>query len=864
MAALTHDAALDGLTDEALISRVGGKGLGLCRLRRLKLPVPPFFVLEAREYRKSGRFPAKLEAPLLAALEKLGPGPYAVRSSAVAEDGAKLSFAGQLESVLGPETPEDVQRAISTCWRSGNSERVQAYCAQSGVEPSPVAVVVQRLVRPISAGVLFTATPEDPDRALISAAWGLGEGVVQGSVPCDTFRVSAAGEIEAELDDKDTRIELVQGQLESTEVPLDQRDIACLSESVIRKLARLGAELEGELGRPQDIEFAVSDEGVHILQVRPVTATIPRGRKLLWDNSNIVESYNGVTTPMTYSFAKRAYTIIYQLFCRVMGVDAATLRENEPMFHRMIGLVQGRIFYNLNAWYGILTLLPGYKLNRSFMEQMMGVSEVAADEDAEAEAAGWQRALIHGPRVAWLSLTLVWRLATLDRSVRQFEQTFAEAYATHRDKDLDSLGAFELMDIYSDLETRLLWAWTPPIVNDFFVMIFYGMLRKQCQQLTGDEDTRLHNELLAGEGGLESTAPTIEALHMAARMRKDEGLVELFTGPASDAEVYEQAMQHEGFARRFARYIRLYGDRCVDELKLETASLRQDPSFLVSTLRNYLRGRPVDPNRFGEEERALRVRAEQQAFGLVSGARGVLFKWILDKTRLRVKTRENLRFSRTRIFGLVRDIIRAWGLRLVEAGKLDAREDVFYLTIDEVQGWIRGTTVSTDLRGLVELRRAEFEGFQAGARPDERFYTRGPVHFANSFKGKVLPSLSADGQLQGTPCCPGVAEGPVRVLDDPRQGATLAGEILVAERTDPGWVPLYPCISGLIIERGSLLSHSAVVAREMGIPTIVGLRGLTERLNDGDRVRMDGGSGLVELLDEEPSPDEVTEDLAEE
>ncbi len=862
MAALTHDVQLDGLREGDLVERIGGKGVGLVRLRRLSLPVPAFFVLEAREWRKSGRFPDKLQAPLLAALERLGPGPYAVRSSAVAEDGARLSFAGQLESVLGPETPEDVERAISTCWRSGTSERVLAYSAQHGIEPSAVAVVIQRLVQPDAAGVLFTATPEDPDRALISAAWGLGEGVVQGSVPCDSFRVSAAGEIEAELDDKDVAIQLVEGQLERVEVPLDQRAVACLSESVVRKLARIGRDLEQELGHPQDIEFAVLDQAITVLQVRPVTATIARGRKLLWDNSNIVESYNGVTTPMTYSFASRAYTIIYQLFCRVMGVDAATLRENEPMFHRMIGLVQGRVYYNLNAWYGILTLLPGYKLNRAFMEQMMGVAEVAQDADAEAEAAAWQKALIHGPRVAWLSLTLAWRLATLDRSVRQFEATFAQAYQLHRDKDLDKLSPFELLDIYSDLETRLLWAWTPPIVNDFFVMIFYGMLRKQCQQLTGDEDTRLHNELLAGEGGLESTAPTIEALHMASRMRKDPELVELFTGPASDAEVLDEALRHEGFARRFRRYLRLYGDRCVDELKLETASLRQDPSFLISTLRNYLRGRPVDPNRFGEEERALRGRAEQQAFALVSGPKALLFQWILDKTRLRVKTRENLRFARTRIFGLVRDIIRAWGLRLVEAGKLEAREDVFYLTVEEVQGWIRGTTVTTDLRGLVELRRAEFDAFRAGARPDERFYTRGPVHLANTFKGKVHPSLSAEGQLMGTPCCPGVAEGPVRVLDDPRQGATLAGEILVAERTDPGWVPLYPCISGLIIERGSLLSHSAVVAREMGIPTIVGLRGLTARLNDGDRVRMDGGSGLVELLDE--LSDEATEDLAEE
>lgn len=172
--------------DADLRERVGGKAVGLVRMRELELPVPPFAVIDAGEWRKSGRFPAKARASLEAALGALN-FPLAVRSSAVAEDGAKHSFAGQLESVLEVQDVEAVIAAVAVCWKSGNTERVKAYCAHAGIEPGPVAVVLQELVQADSAGVMFTADPDgDPDDVLVSAAFGLGEGVVQGTADCDT------------------------------------------------------------------------------------------------------------------------------------------------------------------------------------------------------------------------------------------------------------------------------------------------------------------------------------------------------------------------------------------------------------------------------------------------------------------------------------------------------------------------------------------------------------------------------------------------------------------------------------------------------------------------------------------------------
>ncbi len=825
--------------------RVGGKAAGLGLLVRNELPVPPFFVIPA------GLKLARED--LKTALEALGPGPYAVRSSALAEDGAQHSFAGQLDSFLGVKAITKVEAAIAACRASGEGERVRAYCATRGIEPGPVAVVVQRMIRGEASGVMFTKDPDQPDHTLISAAWGLGEGVVQGSADCDAFRVGPSGAIEAEITDKQQHVKLVGDQPAERPVPRAKQDQPALSDAQVRQLVAWGRRLEQLAGGPQDVEFTTEGEQIWLVQTRPITTPVPWGRKLLWDNSNIVESYSGVTTPLTYSFARGAYNTVYRLFCGVMGVSRATIQDNDAIFERLIGLIQGRVYYNLNAWFRILTLLPAYQYNRVAMQQMMGVSEVAADEDAEAPASIWQRNLVHKPRMAWLMVTLLWRLVWLRRDTARFRREFEEAVGAHRKRELETLPPEQLKAIYGDLQRRLLMRWTPPLVNDFFCMIFHSALRKQCAQLLceGDEarGAAMANALLAGQGELESTAPTRALLERAARLRAAPWAVELFDSGASDREVLEGSLRDPTFGRWLDAWMERYGDRCIDELKLETTPLREQPEFVIASLRNYLRGEPLDPSQFGAGERRRRQMAEQQARAQLSGWRRALFLGILTRARETVATREDLRFLRTRIFGLVRDIFRAIGGHMATSGAIADPSDIFYLQIDEIFGWIDGITPCTAWSGLVALRRAEFDAYRQLPGPPERFHTWGPVHRHNRFAGKrSTAELDDDGMLRGTPCYPGVVEGDVVVLQDPGAGARLDGDILVTPRTDPGWVPLFPSISGLLVERGSPLSHSAVVAREMGIPTVVGLRGLTALIHDGQRVRMDGGAGTVKPL----------------
>ena len=502
----------------------------------------------------------------VSAYENTGWGQVAVRSSAKGEDGTEHSFAGMYETVLGVEDGDALLAAIQTCRESAHSPRIAAYRETHGLKVHPVAVVVQEMVEGTSSGVLFSRDPSDPDHALISAAWGLGEGVVQGNVPTDTFLVDQTGEVTSIVATKDRCMAIVGGHPQEVPIDSQQQNEPCLSLAQIRELVALGRRLEQEMNGPQDIEWTVRDRQVVVLQTRPITRPIPSGRRLLWDNSNIIESYFGPTSPLTYSFAAHAYTIVYQLFCKVMGVDEATLQANSDIFPRMIGLIRGRIYYNLNAWYRVVSLLPGYRWNRAFMEQMMGVSEVASDVDVGNPGSKWSDL----PRMMRLTMRLGWRIWRLDRDVAAFHRHFEKTVTPYQTPGvIASMGPHELLDAYHELERKLLWAWHVPIVNDFFVMIGFGLLKKNCERYFPGHP-ELHNQLLAGEGDLDSAKPTIELMSLAQDIRRKPELLDLIQRESADT-VWGQLHRWPDLHQRLQRWIVQWGDRSSDELKLNSS-----------------------------------------------------------------------------------------------------------------------------------------------------------------------------------------------------------------------------------------------------------------------------------------------------
>ena len=844
---------------------VGGKARALAESARAGLAVPPWFVLSpdafwsslgAEERRQleacasdeevaalvgSVQPSAEVRAALDGAFEALARdrGHVAVRSSASDEDGAAHSFAGQLDSVLHVDRNR-LADAVATVWRSGFSRRILRYRRQHGlVLPPPApAVLVQRMIEARCAGVAFSADPVSGRRgvAVVSAVPGLGTALVSGESDADTYHVDRVGSI------------IARHTIQAAPVLVDGE---------VRAVTALARQAARHFGRAQDIEWAYDGDALYLLQSRPITSLVllpdPDAELRLWDNSNIVESYSGITTPLTFSFASEIYEHVYRQFCRVMHVPERAVAASDEAFGNMLGLVRGRLYYNLLNWYRVLALLPGFAMNRRFMEQMMGVREGLPDSLVrEIEARGTGARLVDGAYFVRTLAGLVGQHFTLDRRVAAFTARLDAALAPPvpplPDRRPDELAAH-----YRELRQKLLLSWDAPLVNDFFAMIFYGQLRTLCARWCGDTEGTLQNDLVSGQGGLVSAEPVVRLKRLAALASRDPALVALLTsGSASDVAAASAA--HPEFAAEYRAYLDRFGERSANELKLETATLLDDPLPLLRTVGTLARqaigaaASPTTPEWTGE---ALRDRARSRLRESLRGhpVRRVLFNWVLKHARRRVRDRENLRLERTRLFGRVRRIFLEIGRRLHELAVLQTPRDIFYLEVEEVLSFLDGRSTTVSLAELVALRQREFLGYEQLPVPDDRFETRGPVYLGHTFR-RASPAPTGRGEMrQGLGCCPGVIRGPVRVVTDPNYVDLEGRAVLVAEHTDPGWIMVFPSALGVLVERGSMLSHAAIVARELGIPAVVSVPGLTSWLRDGDWVELDGSTGIVRRID---------------
>ncbi len=797
------------------------------------------------------------------ALSILPEGVFSVRSSAADEDGLSHSFAGQLSSYLYISDKEEIIKCIKLCWASGFSERGLVYRKNNNLDLTKisVSVVLQKMIDPEKSGVLFTCDPvaQKTDRFVISSVYGVGEGLVSGALEADSFWIDAetGNLVQSDIVDKKNMMKSAQGG-HCQMIPVDSALSSgpSLSSNEINQLWKVGQNINQHFNRPQDIEWAIDQGKLYVLQSRPVTNLDSDlvGYPNLWDNSNIIESYGGLTSPLSFSFALRNYKAVYVQFCEVLGVPTQIIKEMDSYLSYMLGSINGRVYYNLFNWYKLVGVLPGFKQNRQFMETMMGVSESLTDEIANRIK----------PHPSWDTLTGRFRKFisglnflkyhfTIQSMVDDFLTTFARDYDKYRALPLRRMRGDQLIRIYADLETNMLGRWKAPIINDFLCMVHFGLLRQLTLKWLSQLDSTIQNDLLSGEGGLESAEPMKALQRMAFMVSRDAQLKKLFTETeASDLMETLNQSSHKNFYQQVLNYIDTFGFRCMSEMKLEEIDLQTDPTYLFVCIKNYLKSDDLkDPDQ--DHEQGIRRAAEQKVKQTLSGFKKITYFWVLKHARKAVKNRENTRFARTRIYGVARNIFQYIGEDLAHVGALNQARDIFWLTIEEVMGVYNGTMPTYDLNAFIDLRKKSYTNY--GEETDARIMSRGAVYWKNAFIKEVeMPSYEGqDFDLKGLPCCPGIIEGIVKVISSPQDNLDLNGEILVADRTDPGWVPLYPSISGLLVERGSLLSHSAIVAREMGIPTVVSIPGLTKKIKTGMRVRLDGKSGTIKILSEPPS-----------
>jgi len=876
------------------VTCIGGKALGLHELKNLGINVPRWATITSsmfnqvcasdkqmiqllareniepqekakliREHLKNITLDTTYQKVLAEVWNKISNGgrkPVAVRSSAADEDSKVLSFAGQMDSFLNIRDFEAFLNAIRSCWASLFGERAVLYRIQNKIDPwvSQIAVVVQQMIEAEVSGVIFSANPltGNMKEMMVSSTWGLGEGLVSGALDADTFILNSNGEIaKSEIAEKKQRIIYNQsGGTTPVEVEPHKQNTSSLSKKQLKELHKKALKVQDFKGMPMDIEFGIENKRIYLLQARPITNLKKYAEFNVWDNSNIVESYSGVTTPLTFSFIRKAYFAVYWQFCETIGVDRKTILENRHVFENMLGLIQGMVYYNLLNWYRLVSLMPGFKYNKRFMEQMMGLQVVKDFDVTHVQSGKLEKYFIQLPCLLKVGFKMILAHMQLQKKIAEFHANFSKIYSHYSQLDYSKMTPAEMLAVYRMLEDRILWKWRAPITNDFEAMIFYGLLKNLTIKWDLDSQGVMQNDLLCGEGGIKSTQVTTQLFYLAFSIERDTHLKSAFL-EVPPQEALSRLKNDKSFSavkEKFEAYLKEYGVRCINEMKLESVSIKDNPVFCISIIQNYLRNTVPDPVKQEEHERAIRQKAEGELRQKLKNQKVSLmipklslYRWVLHNARRAIKNRENQRFCRTEAYSLIRTIMRAIGKQWQDKGIIEKMDDIFYLEMDEIWSFIEGKPTCADLKKQIAQRKEEFKRYKTVTLPDHiEVYGEVDINAIRTEEAEV----SSDGLIKGLGCCAGIVEKEVRVVLAPDTNLRLNGEIMVAKQTDPGWVVLFPSISGLIVEKGSMLSHSAIVAREMGIPAVVGVKQATRILSSGDRVLLNGAEGTVKIL----------------
>ncbi|MEU0504085.1 phosphoenolpyruvate synthase [Nocardia sp. NPDC005998] len=802
------------------------------------------------------------------AYDRLGVSAIAVRSSALVEDGLGHSYAGQFDSFLNVNGVDAVAGRVRDCWASAFSDRSIRYAFAHGQpRAAAIAVVLQRLIAARASGVMFTANPITgaTDELVVSAVYGLGEGLVSGAVDADSVVVdkSTGTVLETTVGDKDRTYAPVGEQGYAVlEVEQQQRERTVLADAELAELVEWGRKLEADIGAPQDIEWAIDVDGLWLLQSRPITTAVGEGaargavlrgagevvaddEQRIWDNSNIIESFSGITSPLTYTTAADIYGRVYHGYAKSLRVPAEQLRQTDRWTPVLLGYFHGRVYYNLLHWYRMVGIAPGYPLNRKVLEAALGVDEPLPDEIAKTLRPYTFRTPLARLRSRGVTTVIyVRRVFGIDDMVERFMAEFYRVYDEYDALDYSTLTGEQAYAAYRKVDRDLVERWGSLLVLDAILLTCTGLMYLLTKLLLPKAPEWFLYAVVGPGADVESAEPARAMTELAQFVRTDPELVSLINSTPPE-QIYDALGDHAELRGRVEAYIDRYGYRSLDELKLETPDLREDPASLFIMLRSAI-------GRVGEAAQHSRgAEADEYLDANLRGFRRRIYERLRGKVNRSAAHRERLRFCRTRAFGMVKRMIRVMGRDLVARGVIDEFGDVFSLTVQELRGCYEGADTA-GLRELVAARKAQ-RARDAELVAPARFVTTGATFGRAELarQGWVpvadTPAATVGTVLPGTPSASGLVEGNAVVVDEPRD---VAGGILVAYRTDPGWVAALPSASALVIERGSPLTHVAIVARELGVPTVVQVKDLTKKIRPGMRIRVDGTNGTVTVLSE--------------
>jgi rifampicin phosphotransferase len=772
--------------------------------------------------------PADLAAAIIHALTQLGEqAAYAVRSSATAEDLPTASFAGQQDTYLNIVGKAAILQHVSRCWASLFTERAVTYRQRNGFDHRKLhmAVVVQRMAFPQAAGILFTADPVTSNRKVTSveAGFGLGEALVSGLVNADVFKVRDGEVVAKAVGTKQLAIHAMPGG-GTREVAIDpdrQREPALTDAQAVR-LAQLGRRIEAHFGRPQDIEWCLVDDDFYVVQSRPITTLFPIPEA--GDRENHVYVSVGHQQMMTDPM-------------KPLGLSLWQMTTPRPMSE-----AGGRLFVDV-------TQILASPASRASLLELIGRSDPLIGDAVRTilerkdflgsvpdDGPAWTPPGGGAPSPVETDPAIVTEL---------IEQSQASIAATKRDIQTKS-GSALLDFIVADIQELRRVQFNPLSVQ----VIMAGM----------EAAWWLNDQLLAWLG--EKNAADILTRSVPHNVTSEMGLALLHVAdvirPHPEVVAFLEHVEDEGFldelpkieggreARDAIRtWLDTYGMRCVGEIDITRPRWSEQPTTLVPLILGNIKNFPPGAGERRFEQGRQEARAKEQELlerlrALPDGSRKAEeTKRMIDRVRTFAGYREYPKYGMVSRYFVYKRALLEEAERLVRAHVLPEQEDIFYLRFQELQDVVRTNQVDDQ---VIRQRKDAFRSYQALTPP--RVLTSDGECVTGAYRRDDLPA----GALVGLPVSAGTVEGRARVLLDLAQADLEPGDILVTAYTDPSWTPLFVAIAGLVTEVGGLMTHGAVIAREYGLPAVVGVVGATRLISDGQRIRVHGTDGYVEIL----------------
>ncbi len=798
----------------------GAKAANLALMMRRGFPVPDGCALSVEAFDKyyiTTNDDRELRAAITAELHRIGAETYMVRSSAIGEDSADHSFAGQLESFISSNSPDEIMQLVRRCWQSYHKDNVRAYESFTGKKLRGMGVVIQRLIAPDYAGVIFTRSHlRAGHHLLVEYVEGHGEALVSGAVTPKSFHYSP----ESGSDDASFLPALTEG-------------------------LHIAQRIEQFYKNPTDIEWALKDGNFYVLQARPITTTL-KNKEIYWSNTNVNENYPDPITPLLYSIARESYYHYFKNLSKLFRVPDATIRALEPAFANVIGTFGCKMYYNMSSIHAILSGSPFAGMLIQSFDNFVGYADGAK---SAAVASTFQ------DKLAFVREFLR-RMAGLEESVREFE-SLADAFTKRVAEAITYEDHRTCFHTFIELRMH---SWHRASLADFFAMAFHGLLGKFCKRYYGEGGSGIQNTLIQAIPGLISSKPIIAMHHIITALRSDAPTYKQFKELPSDE--FWQWIQFEDTAapqlQRITTYLDTWGFRCSGELMLTATTYAESPASFIALLQQYERMPEQNPEEI-IDTKARESRSVLRTFitKIYSDNRWnlpkaitnhFLLNFLLSKASMGIAARERVRLKQAHVYFGLKKVLQRIDEEFLRRGLVENPGDALFLTYQEIGEHLAASgMIHKQLRAIIQTRKVEFKETSAQRYPDDFYTDGGYYHEPDDIIQKSAQTHNSK-QLTGLCACGGVISGRVKVLASVLEAGKLEkGDILVTRQTDPGWVVVFPLIRGLIVERGGMLSHGAIVSREFGIPALVGVENATSLLKDGDMIILDAGNGIITI-----------------